>query len=296
MTSAPTDARILEDDSHPSRLRRRIAFTVGCVVCAAMAYWLADLMKLPVAPRRGGALLEQPHWPIAIGVAWLVLIAGSALAAIVASRVHYEGGLFCACIGLTLLSVRMGPTRFALFDSTIGAKIYLLMALELLLLFVAAGIAWAVLRLFTRTGWLPPEPRLNDAETHDPLDQKILALSAQIVVSIILILLLARSDQKAQVLAAVGFASYLAAMAAHHFVTAQPSIWFWSGPLFVGLIGYVLQFISPTDWIIGDARGFFEPLARPMPLDYASLGIAGALLGYWTSGKWQMSQISEEEG
>src|SRR5262245_65668565 len=53
--------------------------------------------------------------------------------------------------------------------------------------------------------------------------------------------------------------------------TSGPSLWFWLGPLVVGVLGYVLQYFAPTDWMIGDARGFFAPLARPMPLDYAGL-------------------------
>jgi hypothetical protein len=31
----------------------------------------------------------------------------------------------------------------------------------------------------------------------------------------------------------------------------------------------------------GRVTGVFAPLARPLPLDYASFGTAGALLGYW---------------
>jgi hypothetical protein len=294
MTSVPLPEPILDDESHAARIRRRIAFTVGCVVCALGAWLLARTSHLPVAPGRGGALLQHTNWPIAIGIAWLVILAGSAFSAIVTSRIHYEGGLFCACVGLALLSIRLGPMRFVLFDSTTGPKIYLLLALELLLLFVAIALTWLFLRLLTRMSWLPSEAHFDDSQSDEALDQKVLALTAQVVVTVIIVLLLARTDEKVQVLAAAFFGSYLAALAAHHFVPTTPSIWYWLGPLVVGLLGYVLQYFTATDWMIGDARGFFAPLARPMPLDYASLGTAGSLLGYWTSRKWQASHLAAE--
>jgi hypothetical protein len=287
-------AAAMGDDPHGHRLRQRLAFTIGCVVCGLITLGLARLLKIPLSPGRGGILLQQHEWWFAMGITWLIIIAGSALSAIVASRVHYEGGLFCACVGLAALSVRLGPTRFALFSSTVGAKVYLLMALELLLLAIAVAVGWVVLRLMARLGWLPPELPIDDSQPEEPMDQKILAITAQIVVTMILVLLLARSDQKAQVLAAAFVSSYLGALAAHHFVPAQPSMWFWLGPLIVGILGHVMQYFSPTDWEIGDARGFFAPLARLVPLDYASLGTAGALLGYWTSQKWQRDRVASE--
>jgi hypothetical protein len=294
MTSDPTTAPMLDDGSPTHRTRQRLAFTVGCVACGLITLWLSRMLKIPVAPGRGGALLQQPAWPIAIGITWVAILAGTLLSSIVASRVHYEGGLFCACVGLALLAARMGPMRFALFNSTVGPKLYLLMALELLLLFVAIAVAWLILRLLTRSGVLPPELPPNQIEPEEPIDQKLLALAAQVIVTVIALLLLGRSDQTAQALAAVGISSYLAALAAHHFVPTQPSIWFWLGPLVVGVLGYLLQFFSPSDWMIGDARGFFAPLARATPLDYASLGTAGALLGYWTSQRWQQTHAAME--
>jgi hypothetical protein len=294
MTESPT-LPAPEEISHTQRIRQRIALSAGSIICGALGWWLARIFDIPIPYGRGGALLQQPDWAFAMGIVWIVILVGSAVTCFFASRQHYEGGLFCACVGLTLLSIRMGPTRFALFSSTSGAKVYLLMALELLLLLIAIAIGWVVLRLFARLGLIPRELPIDHSELDHPLDQKVLALTAQVVVSIILVLLLARSDDKAQVLAAVFFASYLAALAAHHFVPTQPSIWYWMGPLIVGVLGYVLQYFSPTDWVIGDARGFFASLARPMPLDYASLGTAGALLGYWHSRSWQARHAAEEE-
>ena len=39
--------------------------------------------------------------------------------------------------------------------------------------------------------------------------------------------------------------------------------------------------------------GILPALARPLPLDYATAGTAGALMGYWTSRKWQHEHEAE---
>ncbi|HEY7089373.1 MAG TPA: hypothetical protein VH518_14850 [Tepidisphaeraceae bacterium] len=273
------------------RTRERFALTIGSIIAILLTLWLASTFDIPQTPRRGGALLQQPAWPIAMGITWIAVIGCTAVASIVASRTHYEGGLFCACIGLAALSVRMGPSRFALFQSNIGAKVYLLFAIELFLIYIAIAIAWLMLRIWTRWGLITGEPPLTETDPDEPIDQNLLATAAQVVVMIVLMILLCRTDQKPQVIAAVGVSSYLAALAAHHYVVTRPSIWFWAGPLVVGVLGYVAQYFSPTDWMIGDARGsfFFANLARPMPLDYAGVGPAAALLGYWTSQRWHKS-------
>jgi len=102
------------------------------------------------------------------------------------------------------------------------------------------------------------------------------------------------------VLAAVFVASLLATLLAYSFAPVRPSVWFWMGPLVVGVIGYASGYVNwgrggPSLWKAGLASGFFAPLARPLPLDYASLGPAGAILGYWVSRGWQRAKELEAE-
>jgi hypothetical protein len=55
--------------------------------------------------------------------------------------------------------------------------------------------------------------------------------------------------------------------------------------LALGLFGYLAAWLFPPTGIEvgrpGLAGGFLAALARPLPLDYASAGTGGALLGYW---------------
>jgi hypothetical protein len=166
------------------------------------------------------------------------------------------------------------------------------MTFELILLFLGIGVAWLILFKGSRAGWLPAEPIVVE---HEPLDQKLLALLMHVIVMIVAMLLLCRSDQKPQTLAAVAIAAYVASLAAHQFVPIQPSGWFLAGPLVVGLIGYIAQYFNAGNWwMIGDPMGYFSALARPLPLDYASLGVAGTLLGYWTSLRWRQNAAPDE--
>lgn len=287
MSSESSTQNPPEHDWNAIIMRDRVSLAVGSILCLAITIWLSRLFDVPDAVGRSGSLLQQLNWPVAIGLIWIVVIGGAVLASLIASGQHYDGGLFCACVGLAPLAARLGPSRYALFAAT-SPIVYLAMSLELVLLFGGITLAWGILRAWRGHAELPAD------QAEEPLDQKLLATAAQVIVSIILMMVLSQTDMPAQSLAAVGISSWLAALAAHHFVPTSPSAWFWAGPLIVGLIGYISQYFGPTDWVIGDARGFFGPLARPLPLDYASLGTAGALLGYWTSQRWQKDHSKDQ--
>ena len=46
---------------------------------------------------------------------------------------------------------------------------------------------------------------------------------------------------------------------------------------------------------LGIVGGMVPPLARPLPLDYASMGPAGAMLGYWVSRSWHLEREHDPE-
>jgi hypothetical protein len=93
---------------------------------------------------------------------------------------------------------------------------------------------------------------------------------------------LCQSEAKNQALASVGIASFLGTIIAYKYAPVRPSIWFWSGPLIIGLLGYILAAMGQdANLAIGSPIGTFASLARPLPIDYASVGPAGAILAYW---------------
>ena len=261
------------------------ALGAGIVVSILLAWFASRLFGVPASLHRAGILLQQGSGIVAILVVLFVFAASAVLSSVITGRISYDAGLYCACAALATFSVRLGPTRFAMFAA---------MAIELLLLFAGVIGVWLLLHRTSKTGLLPPEILPDPNEEDEPLDQKLLACAAQSVMMIILLMVVVQYDDKVQCLASVGVAAYLATLGAYQFIPTFPSIWFWTGPLIVGLVGYVMQAISHPYWTIGDTGGFFAALARPQPLDYASLGVAGALLGYWTASRWRRVKIEEQ--
>src|SRR5439155_21554171 len=100
-------------------------------------------------------------------------------------------------------------------------------------------------------------------------------------------------DRKAQVVWSVAIASLVSSLAAHSLFPARPSIWFWAAPFIVGVIGYAVAGFGGPPLPGGEVGGALPALPRPLPLDYASVGTAGALVGYWTSRKWQHEHETE---
>jgi hypothetical protein len=106
-------------------------------------------------------------------------------------------------------------------------------------------------------------------------------------------LVFVETDKKAQVIVSVAVAAYLGTLVAHGLFPTRPSVWYWGGPLVVGVAGYLMGYVGSRDWMIGEVGGYAPALARPLPLDYAGAGTAGAILAYWTSRRWQRNRDAE---
>src|SRR6185503_17481824 len=103
-------------------------------------------------------------------------------------------------------------------------------------------------------------------DTDEPLPFKIAAMAMQIGVMALLVLLLAQSDAKAQVIAAVGLASFLGAIVAYYMYPISPSPWLWIGPLVVGVAGYAIAYFhigATDDWKTGQLDFKLAKLALP---------------------------------
>jgi hypothetical protein len=158
-------------------------------------------------------------------------------------------------------------------------------------LFAALALAWQL--LCGVRGPAPAHPVSNAEEPIEKssLDEKLLATFTQAAAMMAIMILLCRSDSKTQVLASVGISSALASAMAVQLVKVRESFWLWIAPLAVALFGYLFSAFHADGWQIGLLHGPLAALARPLPLDYLSMGSAGAIFGYWMSAGEQ----SEEE-
>jgi hypothetical protein len=162
--------------------------------------------------------------------------------------------------------------------------VFLQLMIEQLLLFIPVAAVWYLLatrtqRLVARAMGSPVEP---DARPEP--SGKLQAIATQTIVMALGVLLLCQSDIKRCALAAVFLAALAGTGIAEYWFKDDRAVpWYWVGPLAVGAVGYLMNyFTGSADGVQnGYLTGAFASLARPVPLDYASAGMAGAIVGAW---------------
>ena len=229
---------------------------------------------LPILPGFDGSILAQPA-PLVVLFLIAVMLAVSALVGtIIARAVQFEAGLFSAAFGMMVVSLRCGTIQSVLFESDGSQMVYLRLVLELLILGTFLCGIWFVLCRF--------DGLAKTAPADSGILNNLTATVSQTIATAVLIIVLCQSEAKNQCLASVGLASLIGSMIAHKYAPTRPSFWYWIGPLLAGVIGYALAALGQdANLNIGFPTGTFAALARPLPLDYASVGVAGAILGYW---------------
>ncbi len=283
-----------------TRYQRNRLLLLASITASCAIFWLAGrLFGIPRHPGYEASLALQPSAMLDMLLTGIVLLVCTGLSTAITGRVRHEAGLFAALIGLAALSVRGGPMRYVLQEAA-GPRIFLALALEMVALYGFLALASLGLSLLHRRG------RLVGDVTHDGLrdrdysfNDRFVALGTQAGTMLLLMLFFARTDEKKQVLWAVFLSSYLATLLAYAVSPVRPGAWYWAGPLVVGVFGYVAAYFKwrgmddSVHWRAGIGEGFWAALSRPLPLDYASVGTAGALLAYWMSRRWQSAREAE---
>jgi len=281
--------------------RPRLLLLAAIVVSVLVFHFASQLFRVPAYPHYGGVLIGESNPIIATVVVAVTLVAAVLLSTLVAGTVRFDAGLFCGVIGMATLSTRSGTVGDVL-RQTAGANslvIFLHFALELVLLYAFVSIAWSILWSLHSGGLLKADEFRDGVEdTDEPLVFKISAFAMQAGVMALGMFLFAQTDAKSQVLAAIGISSFVGACIAYYMYPISPSPWLWTGPLVVGCAGYIVAYfqVSPTDtlWQTGHLTHTLAPLARPLPIDYATLGPAGAILAYWLSRRWHRQRLIEQ--
>jgi hypothetical protein len=300
-SASPSDANQRDDSAAPPpetiwnsySTRERALLAIGAIASYLIFSTIGRFFAIPALPHYEASLLTQPSPIMAILIAGITLVACVLLCTLLTGRIHFEAGLFCAAIGMMALSTRGGPMRYVLMYAP-GDGIFLRLAFETVLLFAIIAIGWYVLLILRDNNLLHGEPLRDDDPDALPMTG-LMALGAQVIAMIFLMMLLAQSDKKSQVCWSVFLSALLATLLAHSLFPARPSIWFWSGPFMVAMIGYIIAWFGPGPLVGGQVGGFLPQLGRPLPLDYAALGTAGAILGYWTSRSWQYEREEDPD-
>lgn len=273
----------------------RFALFAAVVVGWIVFSFTGRAFSLPPTSLSTISLLQQDS-PMTSLLTVLVAMVVSALAGTaLAGWVRPQAGLFAATMGMAVLSLRGGRLRETLLVAQ-GPRAYQQLLIELfcliaMLIFVDRMIA------LMRPSKLLVNEELADGFTTPAtgLAARLTALLAAVGIMAVLMLILCQTDEKAQALASVGIAGFLASLAGHQLSPVRPVWWFLAAPLLVGCTGYALAFLGQyPGWEIGQNRGLFAALSRPLPLDYVSLGVASSLAGYWFSRAVHANSDSEE--
>ena len=288
-------------------LRPYLLVPVAILLAALGFWWIGALIDFPQYRGFDAGLLLQPLAAAKVLAVVLGVLVLTALCTAIAGRVRYDAGWACVAAGLYALRLRGGPVS-AVLDGR-GNGVFLVLAAELLLLGLVLGGAWAVLHVLRERGVNAPTLRrvleLPDARTRvadrkataESLDQKLLALLISAAVTAVGMMILCRTDQRAQVFFSLLVSGYAAAWVTHAFIPTRPAAWFWGGPILCGVIGYVAAWgLTPPQLLaIGHPGGFLAPLARALPLEYASVAVPAAVYRYVQSRTKQRLAVAETQ-
>jgi len=159
-------------------------------------------------------------------------------------------------------------------------NVYLVLIVELLLLNAMIAASWFLLYVIRQRR---PDKQPTIPDPADWSERALTTLVTALVMGICMYLL-AQTDEKKQVFAAVGVSSFAGAAAAYAFFEVRTAACYAIAPFCVGVMGYLIGYFIPGAWQTGRIG---QPLSYPLPLDYAGIGIAGSLLGYWSAHKWK---------
>ncbi len=270
---------------------KRFRILVAIVISASVFYWCGDAFGIPSSSiGYGGSVLAAPHGLLSMVVIAVLLWLLTAVSSLIVGSIRADAGLFCTCLGAAALSLRSGATRYTLFGHSNG--IWITTAVELVLLGIIVGGGFAISYMLRKRALVRPD---DDSAFDTPIALDLFGLTIAIhsFAMIAVISLLCRSDQRLQCLLSVGIGGWVASVVTHLSSPARPGAIFCVSPVLVGLLGYIWSSMTAQpDFVIGQPGGYFATLARPLPLDYVSAGVAGSLLGYWIARSWAKGETT----
>jgi hypothetical protein len=272
----------------------------GLMILSALAYFATSLITQFVGyftePGFNSSILMDPRKVVLVilTIIWIALVGG--VATFVGRFIRPDAGLFVAAAALWSLRRSGGMARDVYLAHPTGST-FISLAIELVILGLILGFVFFLTRQLVAKGKIPDDADIDLIRPRsEPLGQRLLATATTALVMMVLLLLTLRSDERMQVTGMVFVSALLATMSTVRFIPATPSIYFWAGPIVVGIVGYLASSVRGTGNLpIGDVAGYFGALARAMPLDYASAGVAGSLYGYWVARGWIPEDALEAE-
>ena len=285
-------------------LRTRLRLAVAVVIAAAGAYWL---VWYAVKPNVFGGPVSFIYNQ-ALVLSWLLLIViaviSTVLTVLICRRRLPDLPVLVFAAGLSVLSVRSGPARWA--HSTEGAQnAYLIFALETVLL---TAVLLAVHRLgkFLLARLAPVKRSSGKSKQRSSLASFLPTMGLAGLVAFVVAFVVATTaktklasgnnvmvygSERGQIIFAALAAGFLSTLAAHQSFRPSKAIFCWLALPLVGLVGYLVLAGqgSPAGEILPNS-----PLGNFLPLDFVGPGVLGGMLGLLLSHKLFRNRDTQE--
>lgn len=289
----------------PLKFSERLRVVAGAVVAILLLVYVGRMVALPadsnlaVTFTHSGRLLFTT-WPALLGLTVVAGIAGT----VIAGRRLAEAGMFAAMAGLAGLALQGGSMQsllgYAVSPDTESRRSFMMwMGVDCLLWTALMVATWTAMSLIGR--WLSADAEADDPEMKSPAPSRSTwttgwqaTVVTAIVAMFIIWLTIARTPvamiARGQVVAVIFFALYLGAMAARYFTGVSRAHWYVAAVPIVALVGYLVGYLqADMSWAKGPWAAYKllattppHALVRPLPIEYISIGVAGAIVGLWS--------------
>jgi hypothetical protein len=293
----------------------KLRVAIGCAAAVLVMWALGWRMVEPVDPDMGVLLAigGRSVWAVWPGLAVLAVVV-AIVGTVISGKKISTGGPLAAAVGLAVMSLRGGSMQVVLAyhaDGTAATRRALMgvLIIDCVLWTGVMAAAWVASML--ARNWLWPEAAVVEpapapkpgkgakAAAAAAASKSRAGWAATVIVVVVAVLFIWMTDARTQVatilrdqvIASVLAGLYLGALAARYFTGTTEPAWYVLGVPVVGLIAYILGYISADmSWAQGTA---FQPyaslattpphdLARALPVEYIAVGVAGAIMGLWT--------------
>ena len=89
--------------------RARLLLLTGSVLSLVAFYEIGKLFNIPWFDQHEDSLLQHPHPVTAVALTAITFWVCTAVCTLIVRSVRANGGVFCAAVGMTALSLRGGP-------------------------------------------------------------------------------------------------------------------------------------------------------------------------------------------
>lgn len=294
------------------KLRVLLASAAAVVLLVLVGWVVAE----PADPDMGVTLVAR--WS-RVATVWPALMVMTAVAGVIGTVISPrrlpEAGVFAAAIGLAGLALKGGSMQDVLgyMGSTEPAgrrELMTLMALDSLLWGGVIVVTWIVTAMVRRWLWAEEDllilggmPRSRGPGTTVAAAGWPAMVITGLVAVFFIRMTVARTEvatiARGQVAASVAGGFYLGAMAARYF-TGRPWAWWYllavpAAALLAYLVGYLNAGMGWADGTVYQAYAHLKTtpthaLARPLPIEYLSIGVAATLAGFWSGEKMEPTE------